>query len=37
MTELLVKASKGLTTESVWINPDCGLETRKWHEVRPAS
>lgn len=37
MTELLVKASKGLTVEPIWIYPDCGLETRKWHEVRPAS
>ena len=20
----------------IWINPDCGLKTRKWEEVRPA-
>jgi len=20
----------------LWINPDCGLKTRKWEEVKPA-
>lgn len=20
----------------IWVNPDCGLKTRKWHEVVPA-
>ena len=20
----------------LWVNPDCGLKTRKWEEVRPA-
>ncbi|MGQ3206075.1 MAG: hypothetical protein ACT6TB_23670 [Sphingopyxis sp.] len=20
----------------MWVNPDCGLKTRKWDEVRPA-
>ena len=23
-------------TERVWINPDCGLKTRKWEEVEPS-
>lgn len=22
--------------EQVWVNPDCGLKTRRWEEVRPA-
>lgn len=22
--------------ERIWINPDCGLKTRKWNEVRPS-
>lgn len=22
--------------EQLWINPDCGLKTRKWEEVKPA-
>ncbi|GAX87209.1 5-methyltetrahydropteroyltriglutamate--homocysteine methyltransferase [Lebetimonas natsushimae] len=25
-----------LPKEKVWINPDCGLKTRKWEEVRPS-
>jgi len=25
-----------LPTEKVWINPDCGLKTRKWDEVKPS-
>ena len=36
MTELLVKATKSLTPDQIWVNPDCGLKTRKWEEVRPA-
>jgi hypothetical protein len=22
--------------DQIWVNPDCGLKTRKWEEVRPA-
>jgi 5-methyltetrahydropteroyltriglutamate--homocysteine methyltransferase len=22
--------------ERLWVNPDCGLKTRRWEEVRPA-
>jgi 5-methyltetrahydropteroyltriglutamate--homocysteine methyltransferase len=22
--------------ERLWVNPDCGLKTRRWDEVRPA-
>ena len=25
-----------LPKEQLWINPDCGLKTRKWEEVRPS-
>ncbi len=25
-----------LPVEKVWINPDCGLKTRKWEEVKPS-
>jgi 5-methyltetrahydropteroyltriglutamate--homocysteine methyltransferase len=25
-----------LPMEQVWVNPDCGLKTRRWEEVRPA-
>ena len=25
-----------LTAEQLWINPDCGLKTRRWEEVLPA-
>ncbi len=36
MAELLSLARKRLTDAQLWINPDCGLKTRKWEEVRPA-
>lgn len=26
----------GLSPERLWVNPDCGLKTRKWSEVKPA-
>ncbi len=22
--------------DRLWVNPDCGLKTRRWEEVRPA-
>ncbi|MFC2747523.1 MAG: hypothetical protein ACFN4I_04630, partial [Campylobacter concisus] len=25
-----------LPKEQLWINPDCGLKTRKWEEVEPS-
>jgi 5-methyltetrahydropteroyltriglutamate--homocysteine methyltransferase len=25
-----------LATEQIWVNPDCGLKTRRWEEVLPA-
>jgi 5-methyltetrahydropteroyltriglutamate--homocysteine methyltransferase len=36
MEALLEKALKVLKPEQVWVNPDCGLKTRGWDEVRPA-
>lgn len=36
MTDLLKLARQRLTDAQIWINPDCGLKTRKWEEVRPA-
>jgi 5-methyltetrahydropteroyltriglutamate--homocysteine methyltransferase len=36
MTSLLELARKRLSDDQIWINPDCGLKTRKWEEVRPA-
>jgi 5-methyltetrahydropteroyltriglutamate--homocysteine methyltransferase len=36
MTELLTLARERLTDGQLWINPDCGLKTRRWEEVRPA-
>jgi 5-methyltetrahydropteroyltriglutamate--homocysteine methyltransferase len=25
-----------LSDQQIWINPDCGLKTRTWEEVKPA-
>jgi 5-methyltetrahydropteroyltriglutamate--homocysteine methyltransferase len=36
MFELLVKAARSLPPDRIWVNPDCGLKTRRWEEVRPA-
>jgi len=36
MADLLVKAAGRLAADQIWVNPDCGLKTRKWEEVRPA-
>ncbi|OYU86781.1 MAG: 5-methyltetrahydropteroyltriglutamate--homocysteine S-methyltransferase [Bradyrhizobiaceae bacterium PARB1] len=36
MTELLRLARQRLADAQLWINPDCGLKTRKWDEVKPA-
>lgn len=36
MEDLLHKALKVLSPEQVWVNPDCGLKTRGWAEVKPA-
>lgn len=36
MTELLSLARQRLADTQIWVNPDCGLKTRKWDEVKPA-
>lgn len=33
---LLEKALKVLSPQQLWVNPDCGLKTRSWDEVKPA-
>jgi len=32
----LNKALTVLTPDQLWVNPDCGLKTRRWEEVRPS-
>ncbi|MFW7268950.1 5-methyltetrahydropteroyltriglutamate--homocysteine S-methyltransferase [Gluconacetobacter sp. Hr-1-5] len=36
MVALLKAAAERLDVGQIWVNPDCGLKTRKWPEVRPA-
>ncbi|GAA0556551.1 5-methyltetrahydropteroyltriglutamate--homocysteine S-methyltransferase [Chitinophaga japonensis] len=36
MTELLEKAAQLLPARNIWVNPDCGLKTRKWPETEQA-
>ncbi|WP_426662335.1 5-methyltetrahydropteroyltriglutamate--homocysteine S-methyltransferase [Rhodanobacter aciditrophus] len=36
MLDLLRKALKVLDAGQLWVNPDCGLKTRGWAEVKPA-
>ncbi len=36
IVDLLTKAAERLSPDQLWVNPDCGLKTRKWEEVRPA-
>jgi 5-methyltetrahydropteroyltriglutamate--homocysteine methyltransferase len=36
MTDLLLKAEAVLPADKLWVNPDCGLKTRGWAEVRPS-
>ncbi len=36
MVRLLEQAASVLKPEQIWVNPDCGLKTRGWEEVRPA-
>ena len=34
MEALLKKAAKVLKADQIWVNPDCGLKTRKWEETK---
>lgn len=36
MVSLLEKASELLPAGNLWVNPDCGLKTRKWPETQTA-
>ena len=36
MVALLEQAATVLPTENLWVNPDCGLKTRGWEEVKPS-
>jgi 5-methyltetrahydropteroyltriglutamate--homocysteine methyltransferase len=36
MAGLLRRATNRIPVERLWVNPDCGLKTRGWAEVRPA-
>jgi len=36
VTELLTLAVKAIDPALVWVNPDCGLKTRRYAEVEPA-
>ena len=33
---LLEKAQKYINKDKIWVNPDCGLKTREWPEVKKA-
>jgi 5-methyltetrahydropteroyltriglutamate--homocysteine methyltransferase len=34
--ELMEKATQRIPAQRLWVNPDCGLKTRHWDEVKPA-
>ncbi|WP_298453268.1 5-methyltetrahydropteroyltriglutamate--homocysteine S-methyltransferase [uncultured Marinobacter sp.] len=36
VTDLMSKAAERIPAERLWVNPDCGLKTRRWEEVVPA-
>jgi 5-methyltetrahydropteroyltriglutamate--homocysteine methyltransferase len=36
MVTLLNKARSVLPQRNIWVNPDCGLKTRRWHETDAA-
>jgi 5-methyltetrahydropteroyltriglutamate--homocysteine methyltransferase len=36
LERLLELAEQWIPRERLWVNPDCGLKTRGWNEVRPA-
>ena len=36
MADLVARALQVLAPDQLWINPDCGLKTRGWREVREA-
>jgi len=36
IVQLMTKAATKIPAERLWVNPDCGLKTRRWAEVLPA-
>lgn len=36
MVDLMQKAAQRIPAKRLWVNPDCGLKTRQWYEVKPA-
>ncbi|ONM42679.1 5-methyltetrahydropteroyltriglutamate--homocysteine S-methyltransferase [Halopseudomonas pachastrellae] len=36
MVKLMQLAAERVPAQRLWVNPDCGLKTRQWAEVRPA-
>lgn len=36
MVRNLEAATRVLSVDQLWVNPDCGLKTRRWEEVRPS-
>lgn len=36
MMDAITKQTTVLDAEQLWVNPDCGLKTRRWDEVKPA-
>ena len=36
MLQLIRASAQVIPRERLWINPDCGLKTRRWEEVKPA-
>jgi 5-methyltetrahydropteroyltriglutamate--homocysteine methyltransferase len=36
MVSLLTRALDAIPADRLWVNPDCGLKTRRWEEVRPS-
>lgn len=36
MVQLIVEAAQRIPAERLWVNPDCGLKTRGWLEVKDA-
>jgi 5-methyltetrahydropteroyltriglutamate--homocysteine methyltransferase len=36
MSNLMSKAEAVIERQNLWVNPDCGLKTRQWSEVKPS-
>jgi 5-methyltetrahydropteroyltriglutamate--homocysteine methyltransferase len=34
LAHLMATAAKGIPVQRLWVNPDCGLKTRGWPEVK---